>query len=221
MLSNLKVLYNLARLVRDPRRLDDVFEMASALSVPETVGPIVERLKRDPVIARAFADRHRLRPDLAKLGELPPGTLGRVFADHMRDNGLSLDAIPTLPAADDHEFLRAHLYETHDVWHVVTGFATDFVAELGLQGFYLAQIPGPLPSLLAASGFVRGALYDHAIIPTVVDDLSRGYRMGKAARPFFGVRWDELWSVPLVDVRRRLGVVVDGAPSVVEPLRAA
>jgi ubiquinone biosynthesis protein COQ4 len=212
MLNTMKVLYNLARLVRDPRRLDDVFEMASALSVPETVRPIVERLKQDPVLARAFADKHRLRPDLAALAALPPGTLGRVFADHMRENGLSLEAIPTLPGGDDHEFLRAHLYETHDVWHVVTGFATDFVSELGLQGFYLAQIPGPLPALLAATGFVRGALYDHSIIPTVTDDISRGYRMGKAARSLFGVRWDDLWAVPLVEVRRRFGLVVPEAP---------
>jgi ubiquinone biosynthesis protein Coq4 len=128
-----------------------------------------------------------------------------------------LEAIPTLPGGDEHAFLRAHLYETHDVWHVVTGFATDFVAELGLQGFYLAQVPGPLPALLAATGFVRGAIYDRSIIPTVIDDLSRGYQMGKAARPLFGVRWDELWSVPLAEVRRRFGVLVDETPA----LRAA
>jgi ubiquinone biosynthesis protein Coq4 len=33
-------------------------------------------------------------------------------------------------------------YETHDIWHVVTGFHTDVAGELGLQAFYLAQFPG-------------------------------------------------------------------------------
>ncbi len=206
-LLTMKVLYNLTRLVRDPRRLDDVFEMASALSVPETVGPIVDRLKKDPAIARAFADKHRLRPDLAALAELPPGTLGRVFADHMRANGLDPRSIPTLAASDDLEFVRAHLYETHDVWHAVTGFATDVAGELGLQAFYAAQAPGGLPLMLMAMGFLNTALYSMDDRERRLDAIARGWEMGRRAEPLFGVRWDRLWATPLDEVRRALGIV--------------
>jgi ubiquinone biosynthesis protein Coq4 len=30
--------------------------------------------------------------------------------------------------------------------------------------------------------------------------------MGKRARPLFGTRWDELWTTPVAEVRRSLGV---------------
>ncbi|NVL83997.1 Coq4 family protein, partial [Escherichia coli] len=91
-------------------------------------------------------------------------------------------------------FLRAHLYETHDVWHVVTGFGTDWRAEIGLQAFYLAQIPGPLSAALLGVGCLRLAAYDMKSRDGVMDAVVRGWTMGKRARAFFGVRWNHLWS---------------------------
>jgi ubiquinone biosynthesis protein Coq4 len=217
-LRTVKALYSLARLVADPTRLDDVFEMATALASPETMAPVVAELKTDPSVARAIARQHRVKFDLATLGQLPEGTLGRVFADHMAAANLDPAAIPTLPGGEPHEYVRAHLYETHDIWHVVTGFGTDFVGELGLQAFYLAQIPGPLPALLLAAGFLRNGLYDRALSAPLSEAITRGYAMGKAARPLFGVRWDELWETPMDEVRRELALAVAGAPAM--PLAA-
>jgi ubiquinone biosynthesis protein Coq4 len=117
--------------------------------------------------------------------------------------------MPHLETPDDHSFLRAHLYETHDVWHVVTGFATDWRSEIGLQAFYLAQIPGPLSAALLGVGCLRLAAYDMKSRDGVMDAVVHGWTMGKRARAFFGVRWNHLWSTPLDEVRARLGVVVD------------
>jgi ubiquinone biosynthesis protein COQ4 len=205
-LRALKALYSLAMLVRDPNRLAEVFEMSDALATPAMLTPIVDRLAEHADVARAFEERHRIRLDLAELRRCAPGTLGREFAEHMIANGLDPSALPSLPSDDRLSFFRAHLYETHDVWHVVTGFGTDLVGELGLQGFYLAQIPGQLPALLLAVGFLRSAIYDQALTTPFMEALVDGWRKGRAARPLFGVRWDELWDVPLDDVRARLGV---------------
>lgn len=205
-LSAVRALYRLARLVRDPNRLNEVFEMADALGTPDALAPIVDELAKDPFAARALEERHRIRIDLAELRRLPEGTLGRAFAKHMDAAGLDPSALPTLPSTDRFLFFRAHLYETHDVWHVVTGFGVDYVGELGLQGFYLAQIPGALPALLVATGFVRGALYDHGVIRPFMEELVRGWRMGARAKTLFGVHWDELWATPLAEVRARLGI---------------
>jgi ubiquinone biosynthesis protein Coq4 len=209
----LKALYSLAQLVRDPDRLGQVFEMADALATPEKMTPVIDRLAKDPVIARALEERHRIRIDLGELRRLPVGTFGRTFADHMIANNLDPSALPDLPSGDRISFFRAHLYETHDVWHVATGFGTDLIGELGLQAFYLAQIPGPLPALLVAVGFLRSAIYDQELTVPFMDALVSGWRMGTSARPLFGVHWDELWSTPVDDVRRRLGV----APAAVIP----
>lgn len=205
-LRALQALYRLARLVRDPSRLSEVFEMSDALATPEALGPIVDALDADPFARRALAERHRIRLDLAELRRLPEGTLGRTFAAHMDAAGLDPGALPTLASDDRIAFFRAHLYETHDIWHVVTGFGVDYRGELGLQAFYLAQIPGALPALLVATGFLRGALYDHDLLRPFMEELVRGWRMGTSARTFFGVHWDELWDLPLSEVRARLAV---------------
>lgn len=210
-LDALRALYRLARLVQDPNRLDEVFEMADALGKPEALNPIVEQIAKDPFVAKAFDEKHRIVVALPALRRLPEGTLGRAFAAHMDAAKLDPSALPTLPDSDRVLYFRAHLYETHDIWHAVTGFGVDFVGELGLQGFYLAQIPGPLPSLLVAVGFVRGAIYDRHLIKPFMNELIRGWRMGESAKPFFGVKWDEMWSMPLSEVRAKLGIAENDA----------
>ena len=201
-----QALYRLARLVKDPDRLGDVFEMSDALASPETLAPIVDELAKDPFAAAALAERHRIRIDLVELRALPHGTLGRAFADHMDAAGLDPSALPALESGDRLSFFRAHLYETHDIWHVATGFDVDPAGEIGLQAFYLAQIPGALPALLIAVGFVRGAFFDPNLLEPMMDDVVRGWRMGKRAKTLFGVHWDELWALPLSEVRARLGI---------------
>ncbi len=207
-LRGAKTLYSLGVLVRDPSRLGQVFEMADALSTPSLLEPMADALCLDPGCARAFVDKPRLRVDLVELRTLPRGTLGREYAEHMTANGLDPASIPTLPSTDRLSFLRAHLYETHDVWHVVAGFGTTWQGEIGLQAFYLAQIPGPLSAMLLAVGALRIGIYDMGSRDAVMNEVVRGWTMGKRAKPLFGVRWDEHWSTDLALVRERLDISV-------------
>lgn len=201
-----KALWSLVALVRDPSRLGQVFEMSDAVATPEVLAPLLDELEKDPRCALALAERHRFEIDLAALRRLAPGTLGREFAEHMIANGLDPSAIPRLPSPDRASFFRAHLYESHDIWHVVTGFGTDWHGEIGLQAFYTAQLPGPLPAMLVAVGCLRVAIFDFESTTPLFDQIASGYGLGKRASPLFGVKWDELWDVPLEDVRRALGV---------------
>jgi ubiquinone biosynthesis protein Coq4 len=201
-----QALYRLARLVKDPNRLPEVFEMADAIATPKVMQPMVDHIGKDPAGRRALMERHRIVIDLGRLRELPPGTLGRAFADHMTRANLDPEALPYLPSDNETIFVRAHLHETHDIWHVVTGFGTDLVGELGLQAFYVAQTPGALPALLLSVGLLRSALFDPSLLRPFMDAMELGYTMGKSAKPFFGVHWDDWWELPLEDVRARLGV---------------
>jgi ubiquinone biosynthesis protein Coq4 len=179
----------------------------------EVLGVMREHFVRDERGARAFEDKPRLHVDLDALSKLKPGTLGRVFADHMRANKLAPSAIPTLASNDDLAFIRAHLYETHDVWHAVTGFRTDVAGELGLQAFYAAQGPGGLPLMILAMGFLNTALYAMNEREARLEAISRGWEMGRRARPLFGVRWSEWWERPIEQVRLELGVEPYSAPN--------
>lgn len=209
-----RALLSLVRLIRDPNRLGEVFSLADHLldaSTPERRAELIDHIRRaSPQAARAFAERPRVgKFDLKELAALPKGSLGQVFAAHMEKNGLDPSALPSIPSRTDVEFFRAHLYETHDIWHAVTGFGTTVAEELGLQAFYLAQIPGGLPAAILGGGMFNMLIFNMDERDVRMNAIVRGWMLGKRAQAFFGVHWGELWSVPVVEVRRRLGVEIE------------
>ena len=222
IVSRARALKSFVTLVRDPSRLDQVFEVAEHGIEPRFLEDLVAHFSRDPRGRRALQDRRRVHLDVARLERAPAGSLGRAYLEHMRKNGLDPSAIPTLPATDATSYVQAHLYETHDIWHTVTGFGADPVGEIGLQAFYLAQFPARLASFLLAAGFLHVGLFHIEWKDALASEVVRGWEIGQRARPFFGVVWDELWDRPLEDVRRDLGVVVaERTAPVEETTRAA
>ena len=207
-LLSARAAWSFVDLLRHPEHLDRVFEIADAMSDQkrDVLEAMRDHFAMDPRGAAALRDKPRLVVCLDDLQKLPPGTLGRTFADHMRDNGLDPAALPTVSVDSDVAFVRAHLRETHDVWHAVTGFATDIAGELGLQGVYAAQSPGGLPLVLIAMGFLHAALFNSSDRELRFQAVVDGWQMGRRAKPLFGVRWDELWARPIDEVRALLGV---------------
>jgi ubiquinone biosynthesis protein Coq4 len=199
------------RIAVDPNRLDEVFNLSASLADDQILQEMADAARREPGGAQALAERPRLEVDLPSLSRLPPGTLGRVFADAMIAQGLDPAAIPTLPSENELQFIQAHLYETHDVWHAVTGFGTDVAGELGLQAFYMAQLVGHLPTAILAAGLINTLLFKPGDREARMDAIARGWQLGRRARPLFGVRWDKLWLTPLEDVRRAFGLTDDEA----------
>ncbi len=195
-------------LMRDPgNRLNEVFVLSDRVSDPEILRRLADELRRDPVGAQALSQRRRLRPiDLQELHKLPVGTLGRVYADEMLTRGLSPASIPTLPSGDEIEFLRAHLYESHDIWHAVTGFNIDVAGEAGLQAFYAAQFKGPLPLVILAAVMLNTVFWRMDEYDSRAGEMARGYLMGRRAAKLFGICWDDMWTLPLETVRAQLKI---------------
>ena len=134
-----KAAYQVARSVQDPQRLEDIVELAGVLVPPQKLRRLTDTLWDSPSAAQALRERRRLGAvDVAALHTLPSGTLGRAFADHLAQNGLRILPEHAWPGTDA-EYVRAHLLEVHDIWHVLTGFGTQVAGELGLQAFSLAQ----------------------------------------------------------------------------------
>jgi ubiquinone biosynthesis protein Coq4 len=91
---------------------------------------------------------------------------------------------------------------------VVTGFATDVAGELGLQAFYLAQFPGRLAMLLLPLGMLNTMLYARDDVGRRMDEITRGWQMGRAARRLFGIDWSSMWDQPLHEIRAGLKLEV-------------
>jgi len=201
-----KMVYASARLVKNPKRLDEVIALADAISTPGVMKPFIDEAAQAPATAAAIARRPRVLIDPAAFRRLPPGTLGRSYIDFMDKNGLRAEDLPHRPSPDEASWVRAHLFETHDIWHVVTGFATDEAGELGLQAFYLAQLPARLAPLLLAIGLLNTMIYRFDDKVARMDAVAAGLHLGRSARPFFATDWNALWALPLGEVRARLGV---------------
>lgn len=212
-----RALVSMGRLMRDPNRLDEVFALADTMRDPSFTRPIIEHVRKDPLAAQALRELPRMkRVDLAALRATPEGSLGRAFATHLDANGLDPGSLPYYAHDDVHSWVPAHLTETHDVWHALTGFGADVAGELGLQTFYLAQFPSRLASALLAVGFMKFAAGGDVPYEKMMNEIARGWVLGHRAKGIFGVRWDELWEVPLVEVRARFGIDVEGAARSVE-----
>ncbi len=157
---------------------------------------------------QAFVDCHLLgKIDLQQLHQLPNHTLGYLYADHMLRNGLT--PLPVNEIANDpFVFLGIHIAETHDIWHVVTGCDTDKPGEVQLEAFYTAQLdPDRLFLALLAKNLLKTAIYEVELCDRIMDGLTKGWMMGKRAKPLFGIQWNKLWETSLADVRASLNIV--------------
>jgi ubiquinone biosynthesis protein COQ4 len=194
------------RLVRDPNRLDEVIAIADDLGGTAAFTAIVAHVESSPAGRAALANRSRVTVDLPHLRTLPVGSFGREAARFLDQRKLDPASLPRRPDSDGPSWLRAHLLESHDLWHVVTGFDTDVAGEGGLQAFYLAQFPARLGAVLLSLIMMNTFIYEFGDRDRRMDAISRGWQLGRDAQQLLGVDWGALWTVPLAEVRARLGV---------------
>jgi ubiquinone biosynthesis protein COQ4 len=213
LVHGLRFGWSFLRLAADLGRLENIFTLNHHL-----VKLRDERLSREVVLhyqgteagAEAIRTRRRLRLEPSALARLDASTLGGAYVAFMTRRGLSASSIPSLPVADDVDYVVAHLYETHDLWHVVTGFDTDPAGEAGLQSFYLAQQRAYLPLFVLSAILLNTAVFAYEEKERRVDAVVSGWTRGKRARALFGLDWAAQIERPLVDVRRELGLESEG-----------
>jgi ubiquinone biosynthesis protein COQ4 len=202
-----------ARAVRDPGRLADIFAFIDdgVTRRPELMDPLIAAFQATDTGRRALAQRVRVgRVELDVLARNPPGSLGAAFVSHLRKNGLDPSALPIREARTDAEYVAAHLYETHDLWHVATGFGGDRAGELGLQAFYLAQGPSRVASGILAIGSMNTLLFEFEDHAARMEAMARGWNLGRSCGSLYGFDWAARWAEPLSSVRRALGIDLEG-----------
>lgn len=205
--SHLRAVWHFARLARDPTRFDDALGLLDDFVDDTMLVRGLEDVSSTEHGRVALNERKRLprlRPE--DLTEHAPGTLGHAVAGFVRANGIDMADLPVKPAPDQASYLLAHLYDTHDIWHVVTGFGTDVAGELGLQAFYLAQLPSlHLSWSIIAVGAVNTMLFESRDGPNRIAAIARGHQLGQHMQSLWGVDWRARFDQPLEQLRRELG----------------
>ncbi len=207
MLQKVRAAYHAAHVALDPTRLDHVFELGKALRSPTSARFLVDLFGRTEEGRASLTERPRIAPvDLDALRTLPEGTLGRAYGDYFRENAITPETFQDLPDRTPEEFVYAHVYEAHDVWHVLTGFDTKLPGELGLLAFSLAQLHARPTAVLLASGLAHTAFRSFRDHATVMDAVVRGWTTGRACRPLAGIDWRRRFETPLSAVRAEVGL---------------
>ena len=169
----------------------------------------IEELRLNPGIAemieqRYFGPKYKLE-DLKR--ECPPGSLGYVYYHHMTENGIPAYDYSAFESPDDASYIQLRKMQTHDIWHVVTGYNTNLIGELSLQGFYQGQGPTVYQTLLMSALVLHFATIQTKQLSLALEGLFEGWQRGRAARPLWGIRWEEMWETPLVDIQNEYNIL--------------
>lgn len=161
-----------------------------------------------PEAAALMRQRVRLpQIDLNRLAALPNGTLGHEFAAYACSRGINPNAVEKMPADNDGDWLMAYSYETHDLWHLLTGFYYNLEGEFGVAGFYMGQMPKySFVAFFVSILMLRTVWNDRDAIATHVAAFVNGYELGTQARCLVGLDWATAFDRDLEDLRDDWGV---------------
>lgn len=224
MLSPLRlaaVAFHSLRLAWRPGHLPSIFGLVGAMNTPAQLAAMRAHLSQHPRAAAALQAPFHLSLDVDALAALPEGSLGRTFADFVRERGIE-PAVLTDQALGEQDWIPMHLYEVHDVWHIVLDVGTDVVSEVHLLSFMLAQLPQTRMAPLAIGvALLRAAIGHRDFTPADVQRaIVAGTTRGRGAELIFGIDWSQHWERPVEEVRAELGLGRECASSSVEHVAA-
>lgn len=210
----------LSTLIAEPDRVEQVFELIEALE-GDAGEKLFQGFLRHPNAPELLTRKPSLLSVLLKRSELetlPEGSLGRVYAQFMRNGGIDADGL--VEASQDtraeHEdmdperrWFNDRFRDMHDLWHALTGYGRDIGGESGLAAFTYAQTGNRGILLIVLSSALQGPWN-----LTWQRYLWRAWRRGRRAEPLTAAKWEELLVLPLAEARQRLRV---SAPDVAHP----
>src|SRR5688572_5788867 len=209
-------------LLRNPDDTALVFEIIEALSGKSRTR-VWDRFCATESGQRLLARRPNLLAQLSdrdSLLALPPGTLGRTYGEFMSREQISADGLVEasedwlrLDIPADRRWFADRLRDTHDLWHVVTGYGRDLIGEASLLAFTYAQTRNPGIGFIVAVAYLKA----RGINRPARQLLREGYRRGRAAAWLRGVEWEALLEQPLTRAHEQLDV---GPPPVYDAVRS-
>lgn len=200
MESKLKTIWEMFRIYRTRTNMGDVAALKLTLlsdreeDSPYTEGVLQTREESFSVI------------DFEGLDGYPEGSFGRAFADFMRRNRLDpLNLSDRSRPLFDRYPVSIRYVRVHDMFHVLLGFETDMVGELGVYAFVGEQGYNSTLNRAARTARTVGRLMFWART-RIHEAEARGGTLGRLAPPLIAQPLESMLPEPLEDVRRHVGL---------------
>lgn len=150
------------------------------------------------------------QPGFAK--QFAPGTVGAAYNHFLESTGYSADGLAEVSKINREEDM-AHPYawfgrrvrDTHDIWHVLTGYKADeSLGEAALVAFSYAQVGGLGWAFIAAAASLKSLkVTGNTLFAKAVWE---GYKRGKKAKWISAEDYLQLLHEPIDAARKRLGL---------------
>jgi len=203
----------LRRLLADKDDTGQVFQIMAALNGGSTQQGY-RRLLTTVNGGRIAYERVELAPllmDDAWLDGFAPGTVGASYRDFVHSEQLSAEGLAEISRRNRAKVEQAHPHawfgrrtrDSHDIWHILSGYHRDGLGEACLVAFSYAQT-GSLGWAFIAIGAAlksRGGSKQ-----PYMQAIWQGYRRGKSAKWLPGEDYEQLLAEPLDAARRRLNI---------------
>lgn len=214
--SPLKALHHFRNLIADKEDTEQVFHIIRALAGKTFVKRAAE-FWRSESGKKVLADNQSLvdiLDDHASLRKLPMGTVGHAYCDFMEKEGLTAQGLvdeydkfadKTEKHNDLLELYGNRQRDTHDLYHVLTGYGRDALGEQCVLAFTYSQNPnlGILFIAYAGGREVKKGVPKNVPIYAAIREAQRN---GKSKEKIAHQDIRALLAEPLADARMRLGI---------------
>lgn len=220
LISSLKLFYAIYIYLKDPNQVDAVLRIGNTL-LPKNSENLNKNIYLNNTV---FLEMIKSRYGIVKKGvenentkteSIKHHSLGKSYDDFIKKNNLNPDfyqGMTTKEISTDHEYIVFRIRQTHDFWHVVTGFTTSQEDEAGLIAFYYAQLRTPLSALIVGLSFLHFLRKRPQDLPHLFNKITRGWQLGMAAKPLISYKWEENLDKSLFEVRSELGILQQAEP---------
>lgn len=180
-------------------------------------GRVVKTMRRSDVGSRLLAERPTLQGpdlDLKKLEAMPEGSLGREFARYFERNGIQ-PFVTSFEIDSDDVYLAKRYRETHDLLHVITGYATHMLGEMELQAFVLGNLGFPSAGMILLFSLgLRFQVCGFRQLGAYVRRLAAAYRRGKRSMLMLDIDFERFWLEPVSRVASEWCAVAEPVPEI-------
>lgn len=212
----LKAWRHMQKLIADKEDTEQVFHIIEALNGTSTERDLMQFMDTENG-PKILAERPDLPPMLDNHGpleRLPEGTVGRAYIAFMRREGLSAAGLVAESQKhrdlhenfdDDYLWYINRLRDTHDLYHVLSGYGRDALGEAALLGYTHGQHGGMGVSFIAYMGSRQ--IKKHVPREARIDDVVKeGRENGKAAKRIIDQDIEALLREPIDQARERLNI---------------
>jgi len=210
-LQPLRALRAVRQLIRTPEDTEQVFHIMNALRGHTTERNLARLQREAPELVTRRDEVLPLLADREWLASLPPDSLGRHYLAFCLREGITADGLVAASEAAGSarsesvgNWFERRSRDTHDLWHVITGYGTQPLGEVCVVAFSFAQIGHAGFGVIALAGSLRHAQdigLKAAFAPTL-----EALRNGRRAAWFHSQDWAEQLTRPIDQVRAGLGV---------------